>query len=113
MAYIIGLADDDEVKKLEARGFESETASPELAKALGSEDPDVPTDPGRLRVVWVDAGVLDVLGCPVCCSNDCDHDHLGYEGGTCRDCGARVCKCGQALSGRDFNGGRCECGRMI
>ncbi|OFV83114.1 MAG: hypothetical protein A2W26_04850 [Acidobacteria bacterium RBG_16_64_8] len=109
MAYIIGLADADEVKKLEARGFEAEVASPELAKALFTEVPVSQLRDGRLRVVWIDAGVLDMLSCPVCCDNDCVHAHI--HDGTCPDCGARVCKCGQELSCHDH--GRCECGRMI
>lgn len=54
MAYIIGLLTPEEEKRLEARGWSLEDAPKELVPATAT--------PGqRMRMVWVDADMVDVM----------------------------------------------------
>jgi len=58
MAYVIGLLTQEEIDELEERGWELEDAPKELI------DPDAGYDPGRMKMVWVDTSMFDVMDGP-------------------------------------------------
>ena len=58
MAYIIGLLSPEEEKELERRGWEIEEPPQELI------DKENSTNPERMKMVWVDASMFNVMDGP-------------------------------------------------
>jgi hypothetical protein len=59
MAYIVGLLDKEEVAQLEARGWDLEDAPAQLVPD------DMPLeDRGRMKMVWVDASMFEIMSGP-------------------------------------------------
>ena len=77
MAYIIGLVSPDEEKELEARGWEVEDPRELVIPAEEDEPEEYPGE--RMRMVWVDNDMLDIMSGP-----DWDKSHedgsVGIDG---------------------------------
>ena len=59
MAYVAGLLSAEELTELESRGWEFEDCPVQLIPQ------DLPIeDHGRMKMVWVDAGMFDVMSGP-------------------------------------------------
>jgi hypothetical protein len=59
MAYVIGLLGEEELAELESRGWEFEDCPAQLIPR------DIPVDERRkMKMVWVDAGMFDVMSGP-------------------------------------------------
>ena len=59
MAYVAGLLSDEELTELESRGWELEDCPAQLIPR------DMPIeDRGRMKMVWVDAGMFEITNGP-------------------------------------------------